>query len=58
MSLDAYVGIYSGYSLDGTSITGSALDPYVDDALTELEVCRNRDHHSDTCADIRKVHSR
>ncbi|KAI4596410.1 hypothetical protein KJ359_005540 [Pestalotiopsis sp. 9143b] len=37
MSLDAYVGIYSGYSLDGTSITGSALDPYVDDALNELE---------------------
>ncbi|KAI0168668.1 Arabinosidase A [Pestalotiopsis sp. NC0098] len=37
MNLDAYVGIYSGYSLDGTSITGSALDPYVDDALNELE---------------------
>lgn len=39
MGLEAFVDIYSGYSLDGTSITGSALDPYVDDALDELEVC-------------------
>lgn len=38
MGLEPVLAVYSGYSLDGTSITGDALIPFVQDALDELEV--------------------
>ncbi|GME32572.1 Alpha-N-arabinofuranosidase A [Neofusicoccum parvum] len=37
MGLEPVLAVYSGYSLDGTSITGDALIPFVQDALDELE---------------------
>lgn len=38
MGLEAVLAVYAGYSLDGTAITGDALDPYVQEVLNELEV--------------------
>lgn len=38
MRLEPFLDIYSGYSLDGTGITGPALDPFIQEALDELEV--------------------
>ncbi|KAF5520004.1 putative alpha-L-arabinofuranosidase A [Colletotrichum aenigma] len=35
--LEPFLGVYSGYSLDGTHITGEALKPFVDEVLQELE---------------------
>ncbi|KAJ3347441.1 hypothetical protein HDU83_002091 [Entophlyctis luteolus] len=37
MNLAPVLAIWAGYSLGGTSVTGSALTPYVNDALDELE---------------------
>lgn len=37
MSLTPILAIWSGLSLGGGIISGAALDPYVDDALNELE---------------------
>lgn len=38
MGLEPVLAIYAGYSLDGTAITGDALQPYVQEVLNELEV--------------------
>ncbi|KAB2575242.1 Alpha-N-arabinofuranosidase A [Lasiodiplodia theobromae] len=37
MGLEPVLAIYAGYSLDGTAITGDALQPYVQEVLNELE---------------------
>ncbi|KAI8313466.1 putative alpha-L-arabinofuranosidase A [Colletotrichum sp. SAR11_59] len=37
MRLEPFLDVYSGYSLDGTHITGEALKPFVDEVLQELE---------------------
>ncbi|KAI8317571.1 putative alpha-L-arabinofuranosidase A [Colletotrichum sp. SAR11_240] len=37
MRLEPFLDVYSGYSLDGTHITGEALKPFVDGVLQELE---------------------
>lgn len=37
MGLEAVLVVWSGHSLDGSSVTGVALDPYVTDILNELE---------------------
>jgi alpha-N-arabinofuranosidase len=38
MGAEPVLGLYAGYSLDGSHVaTGSALDPYVQDALDEIE---------------------
>lgn len=41
MNLTPVLGVWAGFSLDSggsTPITGSALQPYIDDVLNELEV--------------------
>lgn len=38
MQLEPFLDVYSGYSLDGTHITGEALRPFVDEVMRELEV--------------------
>lgn len=38
MHLEPFLDVYSGYSLDGTHITGEDLRPFVDEVLRELEV--------------------
>ncbi|KAF4923586.1 putative alpha-L-arabinofuranosidase A [Colletotrichum viniferum] len=37
MRLEPFLDVYSGYSLDGTHITGEPLKPFVDEVLQELE---------------------
>ncbi|KAF4774070.1 alpha-n-arabinofuranosidase a [Colletotrichum scovillei] len=37
MQLEPFLDVYSGYSLDGTHITGEALRPFVDEVMRELE---------------------
>ncbi|KAF2091926.1 glycoside hydrolase family 51 protein [Saccharata proteae CBS 121410] len=37
MALEPLLAIWSGFSLDGSAVTGDALTPYVDDVLNELE---------------------
>ena len=37
MDLAPVLAIWDGYSLNGASISGAALDPYIDDTLNELE---------------------
>lgn len=37
MGIANVLAVWAGHALDGTSITGSALKPYVDDILNELE---------------------
>ena len=37
MALEPVLAVWAGHALDGTVITGNALDPYVDDIMNELE---------------------
>lgn len=39
MDMEPLLAVWSGLSLGGGIVSGSALDPYVDDILNELEVC-------------------
>lgn len=38
MGMEPLLAVWSGLTLDNTAVSGSALDPYVDDILNELEV--------------------
>lgn len=40
MGMEPVLAVWAGLSLGGGIISGSALDPYIDDILNELEVCR------------------
>ena len=37
MGLENVLAVWAGHTLDGTSVSGAALDPYVDDIMNELE---------------------
>jgi hypothetical protein len=45
MGMTPVLAVWSGLSLGGGIISGSALDPYVDDILNELEVSRQSTEH-------------
>lgn len=38
MGMEPLLAVWSGLTLDNSAVSGSALDPYVDDILNELEV--------------------
>lgn len=37
MNMEPILAVWAGLALNGTTVTGSALDPYIDDILNELE---------------------
>lgn len=38
MGMEPLLAVWSGLTLDNSAVSGSDLDPYVDDILNELEV--------------------
>jgi hypothetical protein len=38
MDMEPLLAVWSGLTLDNSAVSGSDLDPYVDDILKELEV--------------------